>query len=103
MMTGHGRPKRPSPSTRALSLDDKYLYVACWGLGEMHQYDVSDPMNPKLAGKVELGGIARGAKHPCGKDFVFGPQMVEIHGMINSIPAKRAARWSWRMWGRTAG
>jgi selenium-binding protein 1 len=56
-----------------LSLDDKYLYVACWGLGEMHQYDVSDPMNPKLAGKVEIGGIARGAKHPNGKDFVLRP------------------------------
>jgi selenium-binding protein 1 len=61
-----------------LSLDDKYLYVACWGLGEMHQYDVSDPMKPKLAGKVEIGGIARGAKHPNGKDFAYGPQMVEI-------------------------
>ena len=36
-----------------LSLDDRFLYVACWGTGEMHQYDVSDPMNPKLAGKVE--------------------------------------------------
>lgn len=61
-----------------LSLDDKYLYVACWGLGEMHQYDVSDPMNPKLAGKVELGGIARNAKHPGGGEFAFGPQMVEV-------------------------
>ena len=38
-----------------LSLDDKYLYVACWGLGEMHQYDVSDPLNPVLNGKVETG------------------------------------------------
>lgn len=61
-----------------LSLDDKYLYVACWGLGEMHQYDVSDPMAPKLTGKVEIGGIARGAKHPNGQDFAYGPQMVEV-------------------------
>ena len=58
--------------------DDKYLYVACWGLGEMHQYDVTDPMNPVLAGKVELGGIAKGEKHPNGKDFAYGPQMVEV-------------------------
>jgi hypothetical protein len=29
------------------------------GQGEMHQYDVSDPMNPKLAGKVEIGGIVK--------------------------------------------
>ncbi len=61
-----------------LSLDDKYLYVACWGTGEMHQYDVSDPMNPTLAGKVEIGGIVKKTKHPNGKDFGYGPQMVEI-------------------------
>ncbi|MDD9727046.1 selenium-binding protein SBP56-related protein [Roseovarius sp. SK2] len=61
-----------------LSLDDRFLYVACWGLGEMHQYDVSDPFAPKLAGKVELGGIARGTKHPNGQPFAYGPQMVEI-------------------------
>ncbi|MEL6701647.1 MAG: selenium-binding protein SBP56-related protein, partial [Pseudomonadota bacterium] len=61
-----------------LSLDDKYLYVACWGLGEMHQYDVSDPMNPVLTGKIEVGGIAKGAAHPNGKPFVYGPQMVEV-------------------------
>ncbi|MEL6575121.1 MAG: selenium-binding protein SBP56-related protein, partial [Pseudomonadota bacterium] len=42
-----------------LSLDDRYLYVACWGTGEMRQYDVTDPMNPKLAGSVHLGGIVR--------------------------------------------
>ena len=26
-----------------LSLDDRFLYVSCWGTGEMRQYDVSDP------------------------------------------------------------
>jgi selenium-binding protein 1 len=61
-----------------LSLDDKYLYVACWGTGEMHQYDVSDPMKPKLGGKVEIGGIVKQTKHPNGKAFGYGPQMVEI-------------------------
>ena len=61
-----------------LSLDDRFLYVACWGQGEMHQYDVSDPMNPKLAGKVEIGGIVAKTKHPNGKEFGYGPQMVEI-------------------------
>ena len=61
-----------------LSLDDKYLYVALWGTGELHQYDVSDPMNPVLAGKIELGGIVTKTKHSNGKDFAYGPQMVEI-------------------------
>ena len=27
-----------------LSLDDRFLYVACWGTGELRQYDVTDPM-----------------------------------------------------------
>ncbi len=29
-----------------LSLDDKYLYISCFGTGEFQQYDVSDPFNP---------------------------------------------------------
>ncbi len=61
-----------------LSLDDRFLYVACWGTGQMHQYDVTDPMAPKLAGKVEIGGIVAKTKHPNGKNFGYGPQMVEI-------------------------
>lgn len=61
-----------------LSLDDKYLYVACWGTGEMRQYDVADPMNPRLVGSVHLGGIVRKTKHPSGAAFGYGPQMVEI-------------------------
>jgi len=61
-----------------LSLDDRFLYVACWGTGEMLQYDVTDPMKPELAGKVKLGGIVSRTKHPNGRDFGYGPQMVEI-------------------------
>jgi selenium-binding protein 1 len=61
-----------------LSLDDRFLYVSCWGTGEMRQYDVRDPMNPVLAGSVHIGGIVRQAKHPNGQAFAGGPQMVEI-------------------------
>lgn len=61
-----------------LSLDDRFLYVACWGTGELRQYDVADPMQPKLAGSVRLGGIVRHEKHPGGKPFAGGPQMTEI-------------------------
>ena len=28
-----------------LSLDDRWLYVSCWGTGELRQYDVSDPFD----------------------------------------------------------
>ena len=61
-----------------LSLDDRFLYVACWGTGELRQYDVSDPFNPKLAGSVHAGGIARRTPHANGSAFGGGPQMTEI-------------------------
>jgi selenium-binding protein 1 len=63
-----------------LSLDDRFLYVSCWGTGEMRQYDVSDPFAPKLTGSVHIGGIARRAAHPAKPDTPLdgGPQMVEL-------------------------
>ena len=63
-----------------LSLDDRTLYVSCWGTGELLQYDVSDPFNPKQTGSVKIGGIVRRAEHPGrpGKALNGGPQMVEI-------------------------
>jgi selenium-binding protein 1 len=61
-----------------LSLDDRFLYVACWGTGELRQYDVTDPMKPALAGSVRIGGIAQHAKHPNGRPYGGGPQMTEI-------------------------
>ncbi len=63
-----------------LSVDDRFLYASCWGTGEMRQYDVSDPFNPKLTGSVHVGGIVRRASHPArpGEALNGGPQMVEI-------------------------
>jgi selenium-binding protein 1 len=61
-----------------LSLDDKFLYVSCWGTGEFRQYDVSDPFNPRLTGSVRLGGIVSHAPHPKGGELNGGPQMVEV-------------------------
>jgi len=61
-----------------LSLDDRFLYVACWGTGELRQYDVSDPFAPRLADTVKLGGILHGADHPSGRPWGGGPQMIEV-------------------------
>ena len=47
-----------------LSVDDQFLYVSCWGTGDLMGFDVSDPFNPKLTGKVRIGGIASRAAHP---------------------------------------
>ena len=63
-----------------LSVDDKLLYVACWGTGEMLQYDVSDPFNPKKIGSVRIGGIVGRVAHPSRPEQALngGPQMVEV-------------------------
>jgi selenium-binding protein 1 len=62
----------------ALSLDDRYLYVSCWGTGELKRYDVSDPDNPREAGSVHIGGIVRRTAHPAAGAANGGPQMVEV-------------------------
>src|SRR5690606_16954335 len=62
-----------------LSLDDRFLYVSCWGTGELQQYDVSDPFNPVLTGSVRIGGIVRRDPHPAASTPLNGgPQMVEV-------------------------
>lgn len=63
-----------------LSVDDKYLYVSCWGTGEFLQYDVTDPFHPKKLSSFHIGGIVRRAAHPGNptKPLNGGPQMVEI-------------------------
>ena len=63
-----------------LSVDDRFLYVSCWGTGELKQYDVSDPARPREVGSVHLGGIVRRAPHPSAPDLPLagGPQMVEV-------------------------
>jgi methanethiol oxidase len=62
----------------ALSVDDKDLYVSCWGTGELKRFDVSDPRQPKETGSVRLGGIVGRAPHPASGPLNGGPQMVEV-------------------------
>jgi len=63
-----------------LSLDDRYLYLSCWGSGEFIQYDVTDPFNPKKTASIRLGGIVNRTAHPARPKQALngGPQMVEI-------------------------
>ena len=63
-----------------LSVDDSFLYVSCWGTGELRQYDVRNPFEPKLTGTLRIGGITLRTAHPKDPDRPLngGPQMVEI-------------------------
>jgi methanethiol oxidase len=63
-----------------LSVDDRMLYVSCYGTGELKQYDVTDPAHPRQVGSVRLGGIVGREPHPAvlGERLAGGPQMVEV-------------------------
>ena len=76
-------------------MDDKFLYVSCWGTGELRQYDVSDPFNPELTGTVQAGGIVRKAEHPNAGPLVGAPQMVEISRDGRRVYATNSLYSSW--------
>jgi methanethiol oxidase len=63
-----------------LSVDDRFLYVSCWGTGELKQYDVTDPFHPRETGSVRIGGVTGRVAHPSRPDRPLrgGPQMVEV-------------------------
>jgi selenium-binding protein 1 len=62
----------------ALSVDDSFLLVSCWGTGELKRYDVRDPRHPRETGSVHIGGITRRTPHPASGPVTGGPQMVEL-------------------------
>jgi selenium-binding protein 1 len=70
----------PLVSDIDLSVDDRWLYVSCWGTGELKQYDVADLFHPRQTGSVRLGGIVRRQPHPTAPDrpLAGGPQMLEV-------------------------
>jgi selenium-binding protein 1 len=69
----------PLVSDIELSVDDQFLYVSCWGTGELKQFDVSDPFNPRETASVRIGGIVGQAPHPAAaRPLNGGPQMVEV-------------------------
>jgi selenium-binding protein 1 len=70
----------PLVSDIDLSVDDRWLYVSCWGTGELKQYDVADIFHPRETGSVHLGGIVRRQPHPAAPEVPLGggPQMVEV-------------------------
>ena len=60
-----------------LSMDDKYLYFSNWLHGDIRQYDVSDPANPKMTGQVWLGGVI-GHAPDSDRKLTGGPQMLQL-------------------------
>jgi methanethiol oxidase len=60
-----------------LSMDDRFLYFSNWLHGDLRQYDVSDPLNPKLTGQLQLGGVL-GRPLDGRRELNGGPQMLQL-------------------------
>ncbi len=60
-----------------VSMDDRFLYFSNWLHGDLRQYDISDPANPKLTGQLWLGGVIG---HPSDgkRKLDAGPQMLQL-------------------------
>ena len=61
-----------------LSMDDRFLYFSNWLHGDLRQYDISDPSNPKLTGQVWVGGLLGKAPKVNGRKITGGPQMIQL-------------------------
>ncbi|PIO64110.1 selenium binding protein [Teladorsagia circumcincta] len=78
-----------------ISMDDHYLYISNWLHGDVRQYDITDPENPRLNSQIFLGGSihtesgvtiiedeelteAPPARYVKGKRVEGGPQMLQV-------------------------
>jgi selenium-binding protein 1 len=61
-----------------LSLDDRFLYLSNWLHGDVRQYDISDPSQPKLTGQVWCGGVLGKGEALQGQALQGGPQMLQL-------------------------
>ncbi len=60
-----------------VSMDDRFLYFSDWLHGDLRQYDISDPANPRLTGQVWLGGLLQPVT-VAGRELSGGPQMLQL-------------------------
>lgn len=74
-----------------ISLNDMYLYLACWLHGDVRQYDIRDTSHPRLVGQVYVGGCLKEGfqqvKRKDGKEQVKALKLqgVEIQGGAQMI------------------
>src|SRR5215204_3079334 len=61
-----------------VSMDDRFLYFSNWLHGDLRQYDISDPANPRLTGRVWCGGLLGKGEQPNGRGLDGGPQMLQL-------------------------
>jgi hypothetical protein len=83
----------------ALSPDDRFLYVACWGTGDLKQFDVSNPLLPREVASVRIGGITARAAHPSqAQRLNGGPAAVTVSRDGRRIYLTNSLSRSWDAW-----
>lgn len=65
-------------SDLVVSMDDRWLYFSNWLHGDVRQYDISNPSQPKLTGQVWVGGLLGKAPKIHGQQPTGGPQMLQL-------------------------
>jgi selenium-binding protein 1 len=60
-----------------LSMDDRFLYMSNWLHGDLRQYDITNPREPRLTGRLQLGGVL-GRPLDGTRDLNGGPQMLQL-------------------------
>jgi selenium-binding protein 1 len=62
---------------QVISMDDRFLYCSNWLHGDLRQYDISNPAQPRLTGQLWLGGLEK--KGRLGERVLDGgPQMLQL-------------------------
>ncbi|MBX9627705.1 MAG: selenium-binding family protein [Gemmataceae bacterium] len=61
-----------------VSMDDRFLYFSNWLHGDVRQYAITDPKNPRLVGQLFLGGVIGKARELHGEKLLGGPQMLQL-------------------------
>lgn len=81
---GWALPEQPPLITDILiSLDDRFLYFSNWIRGDINQYDITDPENPRLVGQLFVGGSIRaggGVKVTAGEFAGAQPEVPSVKG-----------------------
>ena len=71
-------PIPPLTTDFLISMDDRYLYLANWLHGDVRQYDISSPSQPRLTGQVWCGGVIGKGAALKDKQLFGGPNMIQL-------------------------
>jgi selenium-binding protein 1 len=77
-MDGWPFPVPPLLTDLLISMDDRFLYLANWLHGDVRQYDISNPFQPRLTGQIFTGGVIGKGGSSDGRQLYGGPNMLQL-------------------------